>query len=219
MGGVSRLIDAGADLSAQDIDHDTALRRASGARDYKLGSDDLTDEDRHNAKFADLSADRHGAVVQLLLNVGAANLWARNKNGRTALYLAFKEYRDTEPPNETVMRILLKFSKLDKADFGVDDVWEEAVEWAAGNSKTHDIAQLLFEKKMKASQPPAPINRNAVGWAAHERNTNVLALLVQTSSQTDEISNALKSALKSLVPNSIKRLLEGPAGAQFFKVL
>ncbi|KAK7225380.1 hypothetical protein V2G26_013383 [Clonostachys chloroleuca] len=154
VGGVSRLIDAGADLSAQDIDHDTALRRASGARDYKLGSDDLTDEDRHNAKFADLSADRHGAVVQLLLNVGAANLWARNKNGRTALYLAFKEYRDTEPPNETVMRILLKFSKLDKADFGVDDVWEEAVEWAAGNSKTHDIAQLLFEKKMKASQPP-----------------------------------------------------------------
>ncbi|CAG9982985.1 unnamed protein product [Clonostachys byssicola] len=218
VGGVRRLIDAGADLSAQDIDGDTALHRASGVRDDEWGFDDLTDEDRHNSKFIDLPADRHGAVVQLLLNAGAANLSARNKDGRTALYLAFKGYGD-KPPNETVMRILLKWSELEKADFGVDDVWKEAVEWAAGNSKTHDIAQLLFEKKLKASQPPAPINRNAIGWAAHERNTNVLALLVSTSPQTGDISNALKSALKSLVPQSTEKLPDEPEGAQFFKVL
>ncbi|CAH0028499.1 unnamed protein product, partial [Clonostachys rhizophaga] len=61
VGGVSQLIDAGADLNARDIDSDTALHNASGARDDEYGFDDLTDEDRHDSKFTVLPADCHGA--------------------------------------------------------------------------------------------------------------------------------------------------------------
>ncbi|KAM5363840.1 hypothetical protein ACJZ2D_011816 [Fusarium nematophilum] len=138
----------------------------------QLGADGLTPEERHKAEF---QSGRYAAVDEILLKHGAnpgiktnrkettlhlaasrgdrsrldpilksmdrGDMSSRNNQGRTALYLAFKGSRP-----ETAMRALLASERLEAAEFGRNEIEEDALKWAAKDPETHDIATWLMLK-------------------------------------------------------------------------
>ncbi|RSL40494.1 hypothetical protein CEP54_016103 [Fusarium duplospermum] len=226
------LLDERATLDEKDNDEKTALHLASSVEadkqrdpDDDEGPDDLTPEERSNAKF---QSGRHAAVVQLLLTLGAdpgartnknetaahlaaargdperlghilqrmkqEDLSARNADGRTALYMAFK---GEEP--ETAMKSLLELVNVKTCDFGEHDAWHEALEWAAKDPNTHDIAKWLLQKRERpavATQPLGSDKWSAIEWAAHERLPQTLWTLITVSDQSSQVRSAVLSALE-----------------------
>ncbi|KAM0425303.1 hypothetical protein ACHAPT_009359 [Fusarium lateritium] len=202
---------------------------------YEVGPDNLTPEERCNAEF---QPGRHGAVLELLLKNGAkpgaktnknetavhlaaargdpdrlhpllkhmkeGDLLIQNNQGQTALDSALKG----DGP-EAAMRSLLGSDKLKTAEFGLVDVWDDSLEWAAKDSKTHDIAHCLFRKRprMEVTRPPGSEAWSAIEWAAHEQLPRVLWLLIATSRRTSQIGEAVSSALES-----VRKFREQPQG-------
>ncbi|KAF5012599.1 hypothetical protein FDECE_1366 [Fusarium decemcellulare] len=212
-----------------------------------MGPDDLTAEERGNEEF---QSGRHGAVVQLLLENGAKpgartrknettlhlsaacgdlhrlqlilgrmgeeDVLIRNDKGWTALCSAFK---GSKP--ETAMRVLLESDLLKTADFGRVDMGNDALQWAAKDFKTHDIAKLLFQKgrrRMESPRPSVSFDWSAIEWAAHEQLPQLLSLLIDKSPETIETEEALKSALASTLELA-KNLHQGAACEQLPRVL
>ncbi|KAG5793661.1 hypothetical protein H9Q69_007311 [Fusarium xylarioides] len=183
--------------------------------------------------------DQHGAVIQLLLENGA-KLATKNNDNETALHYAAERgeinrlkpllqvasKEDLVAQNcrgwtvlgsafggdrpKTTMLFLLKHDGLLVADFGITDLWEDALKWAAGQTETHEIANLLVRKRPMPHDSRLSLSSNyiAIEFAAYATMPNVLSLLIENSPEDSETVKALGSALTSTFER-IQERLEG----------
>ena len=134
-------------------------------------------------------------VGPILDSMNQEDIQTRNNKGCTALHSAFKGMDPT-----TAMSSLLQSNKLDTADFGEDDqMWEQAVKWAIGDSRNHGVLKLLFKGRPGISPFSVSSDWNAIEWAAHDQLPDVLGQLIDTSHDSDDTDKALESALASIL--------------------
>lgn len=77
-------------------------------------------------------------------------------NGETVLGITFGEKNP-----EAAIRAILSSSKLTVADFRSETKERDALIWAAGSSKTHNIAKLLLSKSRSITDTRAVPSESA----------------------------------------------------------
>ncbi|KAJ4022718.1 hypothetical protein NW766_001765 [Fusarium irregulare] len=130
--------------------------------------------------------------LESIMNVlNKEDMTTQNGKGWTALHSALK---GKDPI--AALSSLLHSGKFDTADFGDDNqMWEEAVKWASGDFRSHDVARLLLKYRPEVPRSLLSNNWSAIEWAAHDQMPEVLGRLVDTSRNNDETDKALESAL------------------------
>ncbi|SCB63976.1 unnamed protein product [Fusarium graminearum] len=190
-----------------------------------IGSDGLTQDERRDPKY---QCCRHASVVRLLLERGAKpdfkstsgtpplNFAAETGdperirliiegirgeqvmeyalNGETVLGVAFGEKNP-----EAAMRAILSSSKLTVADFGSETKERDALIWAAGSSKTHDVAKLLLSKSRSITDtravPSESAGWGAIEWAVFLDRPDILWLLLASTPSSQQMDITLNRAM------------------------
>ncbi|KAG5803716.1 hypothetical protein H9Q74_010882 [Fusarium xylarioides] len=142
--------------------------------------------------------------------VARQDMLAQNKRGWTALRSAY-EGKD----RESAMRALLESKHLQTANFGADDVWLDAVKWAASNPATFPIAKRLVSKRPNSKRPQSlpSTDDNLIESAANQLLPDLLLILINNmpkDEDTLDALNALQSAFNSTLQAIQDRLEKGP---------
>ncbi|KAI1205140.1 uncharacterized protein F4807DRAFT_444149 [Annulohypoxylon truncatum] len=139
--------------------------------------------------------------VQVISNTNMQNFQEyttiQNKKGRTALYVAFESYTESEKYRLDTMRLLLH--KMRCADFGEHSEHDEqeVIIWAAESEHTHDIAKSLFAKSkatVDRDKPHRSESWSVIEWATYREMPKAVWVLLSSSPLTPQTNeNRLKA--------------------------
>ncbi|EQB56523.1 hypothetical protein CGLO_03466 [Colletotrichum gloeosporioides Cg-14] len=178
---------------ASDGEGQQPLHLASTAYDHDIREQGIADSDTNSQVGQETRVSHLGArsagyidMVRLLLDQHA-DTKAENRNGKTALELAFDSGH-----HDRVEAIFEVFAEVDDKDT------DKLFMWAAGTTQRHWIATSLFERRFRKASDSSFVNiserRSAIEWAAHAKMPKVLWLLIASSPQSNDTKKALALA-------------------------